>query len=221
MNKSALTKALAEKLNLDMRRTRRITDVVLDAVSEALIGGRRIELRGFGTFVVRRYEPYTGRNPKTGETIKIPSRKLPFFKPGKHLRERVDRRVKANILVIDDEKSVRDTFHNMLEKLGYSVVTTSSGEEGLRILKEGSIDLVVTDLAMPGLSGWDVALKAKEIDPSVRVVMTTLWEDDLWMEKVRRSGVDMVMSKSSEYEDIGQVIASALEIERAGGSLRG
>ena len=212
MNKSGFTKSFAEKLNVDMKKAREIIDTVFDTLTQALLRGERIELRGFGTFVVRKYDSYVGRNPKTGETIRVLSKKLPFFKAGKNLRERVN--YGPNILVIDDEESVRNALQETLERLGYTVVTTSSGEQGLNILKEGNVDLIVTDLAMPGLSGWDVAIKAKEIDPHMPVIMTTLMEDDLWMEKIKRFGVDVVMSKPLEREDVGEIIASALELKR-------
>lgn len=218
MNKCGLIKSFAKKLNVDMRKAREIIDVVFDIITQALLRGERIELRGFGSFVVRKYNSYIGRNPKTGETIRVPSKKLLFFKAGKALRKKVTYR--ANILVIDDEESVRNAFQETLERLGYTVVTTSNGEKGLNILKEGNVDLIVTDLAMPGLSGWDVSIKAKEIDPHVPVVMTTLMEDDLWIEKVKRCGVDMVMSKSLEHGDIREIIASALEPKRGGRLLR-
>lgn len=212
MNKSGFTKSFAEKLNVDMKKAREIIDTVFDTLTQALLRGERIELRGFGTFVVRKYDSYVGRNPKTGETIRVLSKKLPFFKAGKNLGERVN--YGPNILVIDDEESVRNALQETLERLGYTVVTTSSGEQGLNILKEGNVDLIVTDLAMPGLSGWDVAIKAKEIDPHMPVIMTTLMEDDLWMEKIKRFGVDVVMSKPLEREDVGEIIASALELKR-------
>jgi len=212
MNKSGFTKSFAEKLNVDMKKAREIIDTVFDTLTQALLRGERIELRGFGTFVVRKYDSYVGRNPKTGETIRVLSKKLPFFKAGKNLRKRVN--YGPNILVIDDEELVRNALQETLEKLGYTVVTTSSGEQGLNILKEGNVDLIVTDLAMPGLSGWDVAIKAKEIDPHMPVIMTTLMEDDLWMEKIKRFGVDVVMSKPLEREDVGEIVASALELKR-------
>ena len=63
--------------------------MVFSTMSRALIAGDRIEIRGFGSFVVKTYDGYTGRNPKTGETIQVEEKKLPFFKTGKDLVERV------------------------------------------------------------------------------------------------------------------------------------
>lgn len=90
MNKSGLIQVVSEKANLTKKKAEEVIDIVFSTMSQALINGERIELRGIGSFVVKNYDPYVGRNPKTGERIQIPSKKLPFFKVGKELREKVD-----------------------------------------------------------------------------------------------------------------------------------
>ncbi len=90
MNKSELIEALAEKMQLPVREAASITNTIIDTMTDALANGDSIEIRGFGSFVVKRYGSYTGRNPKTGEKIKVAPKKLPFFKVGKDLRERVN-----------------------------------------------------------------------------------------------------------------------------------
>ncbi len=90
MNKSELIESLAEEMDLPVRETMSITNTIIDSMSEALAKGDSIEIRGFGSFVVKEYASYTGRNPKSGEKIKVAPKKLPFFKVGKDLRERVD-----------------------------------------------------------------------------------------------------------------------------------
>lgn len=94
MNKSELIEALAEKTNMPIREAGSITNALIDTMSEALAKGDSIEIRGFGSFVVKEYGSYTGRNPKTGEKIKVSPKKLPFFKVGKDLREQVNRKGK-------------------------------------------------------------------------------------------------------------------------------
>jgi integration host factor subunit beta len=91
MNKSELIEALAEAMNLPIREAASITNTIIDTMSDALARGESIEIRGFGSFVVKEYESYTGRNPKTGEKIKVKPKKLPFFKVGKDLREQVNK----------------------------------------------------------------------------------------------------------------------------------
>lgn len=90
MNKSELISALSKEENLTERQATDIVNLIFKGFSDELKKGGRIEIRGFGSFVVRDYESYTGRNPKTGGTIQVAPKKLPFFKVGKELKERVD-----------------------------------------------------------------------------------------------------------------------------------
>jgi integration host factor subunit beta len=90
MNKSDLVKSLAKETNLPMRKAEEIVDMVFNTMGTALVDGDRIEVRGFGSFVVKEYKGYTGRNPKTGELITVKGKRLPFFKTGKELKEKVN-----------------------------------------------------------------------------------------------------------------------------------
>ncbi len=90
MNKSDLVVALAREADLPLRKSDEIVNLVFETMSGSLINGDRIEIRGFGSFMVKKYKDYTGRNPKTGEKIAVSKKKLPFFKTGKEVREKVD-----------------------------------------------------------------------------------------------------------------------------------
>jgi integration host factor subunit beta len=91
MTRSDLVEALAEKFpQLTQRDADMAVKTVLDAMSESLIKGHRIEIRGFGSFTVNRRPPRLGRNPRSGESVAIPEKRVPHFKPGKSLREAVD-----------------------------------------------------------------------------------------------------------------------------------
>lgn len=90
MNKSDLIVALAKEADLPLRKAEEIVNLVFETMSRALLDGNRIEIRGFGSFMVKEYKGYTGRNPKTGEQISVTDKKLPFFKTGKELKEKVD-----------------------------------------------------------------------------------------------------------------------------------
>ena len=91
MNKSDLINVVTDRLKgLSHRDVEIIVNQVFDAMSKSLQTGDRIEIRGFGSFEVRNRKPRIGRNPKTGETVSVIERKVPFFKVGKELRERVD-----------------------------------------------------------------------------------------------------------------------------------
>lgn len=90
MNKSELIESLAERKNLSFKKAEDIINTIFESMSNALHVGERIEIRGFGSFVIKHYKPYVGRNPKTGEAITVKPKKLPFFKVGKELKEKVD-----------------------------------------------------------------------------------------------------------------------------------
>ncbi len=90
MNKSELIESLAQEVNLSSRTISSIVGTILDAMTEALVKGENVEIRGFGSFTIRKYDSYMGRNPKTGEKTQVKAKKLPFFKVGKELREAVN-----------------------------------------------------------------------------------------------------------------------------------
>ena len=92
MNKSGLIEALSQKLNLTEKKAIDVVNLVFKGFTDELKNGGRIEIRGFGSFVVKNYDAYTGRNPKTGTKIKVDPKKLPFFKVGKELKDRVDKK---------------------------------------------------------------------------------------------------------------------------------
>ncbi|MFO7556865.1 MAG: HU family DNA-binding protein [Desulfobacterales bacterium] len=91
MNRSDLINALKDKVDLSRKEAGKVVDTFFDALKETLAKGDRVEIRGFGSFSVKNYKPYTGRNPKTGVQIQVTSKKLPFFKVGKELKEHVDK----------------------------------------------------------------------------------------------------------------------------------
>ena len=90
MTKSELIERISEQLKLTNGKPEQIVNCVFDSMVKALQGGEGIEIRGFGSFTVREYKAYEGRNPRTGETVHVAPKRLPFFKVGKDLRERVN-----------------------------------------------------------------------------------------------------------------------------------
>jgi len=93
MNKSDLTKTLSKELDFPLRKAEEIVDMIFETMSNALIDGDRIEIRGLGSFTLKEYKGYTGRNPTTGERVTVNPKKLPFFKAGKELRGRTETRL--------------------------------------------------------------------------------------------------------------------------------
>ena len=90
MNKIDLIQALKDSNHLSKSEAEKIVAIFFDKMTEALAQGDRVEIRGLCSIFVKEYGGYTGRNPKTGEKIKIAPKKLPFFKVGKELKDRVD-----------------------------------------------------------------------------------------------------------------------------------
>jgi integration host factor subunit beta len=87
MNKSELIKALAEQNHLQMDEASRIVNIFFQSIKDALVRGDRVEIRGFGSFKVKEYRGYNGRNPKTGQSVQVRPKRLPFFRPGKELKD--------------------------------------------------------------------------------------------------------------------------------------
>ena len=90
MNKSELVLKVAEKLSLTKKKAEDVVELIFNSMTDALLKGDRVEIRGLGSFVVRHYNSYKGRNPRTGESIEVKPKKLPFFKTGKELKKRID-----------------------------------------------------------------------------------------------------------------------------------
>ncbi|MCG5053929.1 MAG: integration host factor subunit beta [Myxococcales bacterium] len=90
MTKADLIVAIADQLKLPAGRAELIVDQIFDGMVEALKRGEGIEIRGFGSFTIRDYKAYEGRNPRTGETVHVKPKRMAFFRVGKELRERVN-----------------------------------------------------------------------------------------------------------------------------------
>ena len=90
MNKSQLIESLAQAEKLTLKKAEMVVNAFFENLADALVQDERIEIRGFGSFKVKYYDGYKGRNPKTGDLIEVDGKKLPFFKVGKELREIVD-----------------------------------------------------------------------------------------------------------------------------------
>lgn len=90
MNKADLVNELKNQNGFTRQQSEFIVDTFFDTMADALSKGERVEIRGFGSIFVKSYKSYTGRNPKTGDPVQVKPKKLPFFRCGKELKERVD-----------------------------------------------------------------------------------------------------------------------------------
>lgn len=92
MNKSELVEALSLRLDIPQKKAEVVVNTIFNTIVDAMKQDHRVEIRGFGSFVMRYYKPYTGRNPKSGEKIAVKAKRLPFFKTGKDMKDRVNSR---------------------------------------------------------------------------------------------------------------------------------
>jgi len=119
----------------------------------------------------------------------------------------------ARILVIDDEDSVRDILSRMLKTKGHQVVVASNGEEGIEQFRSQPFDLVFTDLGMPKISGWEVGKTIKGINPKIPIAMITGWGMELDREKMSESGIDLIVSKPFNFDQVIHLVSEAMELK--------
>jgi len=119
----------------------------------------------------------------------------------------------ARILVIDDEDSVREILSQILKVEGHHVVIASDGEEGIERFKNEPFDLVFTDLGMPKISGWEVGKTIKGMNPKVPIVMITGWGMELNREKMSESGIDLVVSKPFQFDQVIELVSEAMDLK--------
>ena len=103
MTKAELVDEVARVVQLTKKQAETIVNIVFDSIVESLRSGQKIELRGFGSFRLRNRKSRTGRNPKTGEKVEVPSKKIPYFKPGKELKELINKALADGTLVPEVE----------------------------------------------------------------------------------------------------------------------
>ena len=89
MNKIDIINKIAEDMNLNQKVAKIAVDTIVDTIKNAIVNNERVEIRGFGSFTLRNYRAYQGRNPKTGELVDVQSKRLPYFKVGKELKEMI------------------------------------------------------------------------------------------------------------------------------------
>ncbi len=115
--------------------------------------------------------------------------------------------VSLTCLVIDDKSFLAEALHDILCSLGHEAAMTTSGAEGLALLADRRFDIVLTDLGMPGMSGWDVAMAVKAGWPELPVILVTGWGDTLGREGIEGTGVDLILTKPYTIEQLTQALA--------------
>ena len=121
---------------------------------------------------------------------------------------------KARILVIDDEEFVRSVLSRTLAQVHHQVTIAENGEKGLQLFKEEKFDMVLTDLGMPGMSGWEVCRAIKKISPHTPVGMITGWGAEMSRSKMEEHGLDFFISKPFDFNQILNVVAENIESKK-------
>lgn len=122
-------------------------------------------------------------------------------------KESESRKDILTILAVDDQPVILDLLAAMCQSLGHKIFTARNGEEGLRIFETHLPDIVISDLAMPGMSGWELASRVKAISPRTPVIMVTAWGASVDEKKMEQSGVDFVLNKPFRLEQLADVIS--------------
>jgi CheY-like chemotaxis protein len=121
----------------------------------------------------------------------------------------------ARILVIEDEEQVSSALSKILSQFNHQVMVANSGEEGIRLFKENQFDIVLTDLGMPGLSGWEVCRAIKSLSPQTPVGMITGWGAQLSEEEIEENKLDFLISKPFDFNEILRLISEKMASREA------
>jgi len=141
-------------------------------------------------------------------TLRFPASHAPEKQePPALVEEKVGR---LSILAVDDDENIRCVLSEMLDFLGHKVEAAEDGKRALSLLEKQSFDLVITDLGMPGITGWEVARTAKEKDKSTPVILISGWGSQIEPAKVSEVGIDKVLPKPFHMDDIRQAIGEVL-----------
>ena len=125
----------------------------------------------------------------------------------------VEMKKKAKVLVVEDEDEVRNLIADILAESGHEVITASDGNQGIDLFKEKDVDMVFSDLGMPGISGWKVAETIKGINKNVPIAIITGWNVDLEQEELKNRGVDFIAMKPFAVKEVLQLVQDGLALK--------
>jgi signal transduction histidine kinase/ActR/RegA family two-component response regulator len=162
--------------------------------------------------VTRHYGAITVRSEPTGGTkftIKLPKEKEVREPEGRKTLAAVSDR-HAKVLLIDDEQAILQLTSEILQENGHRTSCAHSGKQGIEMMKQEDFDIVITDLVMPDLSGWQVAQAIKEVNANTVIILATGWGTQLDRDKLSMSDIDLLLPKPSKLNDILRTVSEAL-----------
>lgn len=118
--------------------------------------------------------------------------------------------IPKRILVVDDEASIRDFCSRVLTRAGYQVLIASSGEEALNRLRQGPVDMVISDIRMPNVSGLEILQGAKALYPSISVVLITGFGTAQTIDRARQAGADHILTKPFNHTELLEAVREVL-----------
>ena len=118
---------------------------------------------------------------------------------------------KFRILVVDDDDNIRDVLKDLLTLEGHRTTLAKNGEQAIQLFDKDKFDMIITDLGMPGLSGWDVAKQVKKLAPDIPIIIISGWGAQLSEEELKQAKVDMILAKPFNLEQIQKVIAKCAD----------
>jgi len=116
----------------------------------------------------------------------------------------------SRVLLVEDNDQGRKLFETALKHFGHTVVGAASGEEALALFKAGEYDLLITDLSMPGRSGWDVSKCVRAVDPNIPIILLSGWSVQQESAKIKNSGIDLVISKPCPLDELRRAVNKVL-----------
>ena len=120
----------------------------------------------------------------------------------------------ARVLVIEDEPLIQETFADMLDLGGHHITLADTGEDGVRMFKEGEFDVVFTDITLPGMSGWDVATAVKLMSEDTPVIAVTGWGAGINQSDIVNGAVDDVLPKPFDIDRVLELVESLMAAKR-------
>ncbi len=152
------------------------------------------------------------KDTQEGESAEVDEMETSVVETVREEKEFTEKRA-LKVMIIDDEKPIRDIMHELLSEEGHQAFEAATGEKALEIIRKEPMDLVFTDLSMPGMNGWEVAEKIHALYPATPIILTSGWGSDYNFDKLTQSGISHVLPKPVPIGAFMQIIQRTMRGE--------